>query len=318
MSAAPEPATLSTPVPPARAARFVYGLRLPLVGLRVILRDRELRSDAILPVACLIAWCAMWAWIGTPPEDDRWFSAPLFYLARGYAALLALAPIPSFLFARHYARMAARARTVEGMGPRDPFPRSFIGAQRNALRKIVLISVGLAPVLLLARLLPWGLGSAIIATIGAGWTLHWMVVSALDGGRTLGPGETAKQAAARQEQHMAWFGRMYQLRGKSSVDDALAPLRLFGRLTARLGQKWTGELALIERYPAVTGGFGLGIAVMLFVPGLNFLFRPAVIAASACLRGQIETNVERALERGSSEAAPPPALAPPDGAGHTT
>ena len=316
MSAAPELAAISTPVPGDRAARFVYGLTLPLVGLRVILRDRQLRSDAILPVACLIAWCTLWAWFGTPPEDDRWFSAPAFYITRGYAALLSLAPIPSFLFARHYARMAARARTIEGLGPRDPFPRSFIGAQRNALRKIILISVGLAPVLMLARLLPWGVGSALIATIGAGWTLHWMVVSALDGGRSLAPGETAKQAAARQEQHMAWFGRMYQLRGKSSVDDALAPLRLFGRLTARLGKKWTGELALIERYPAVTGGLGLGIAVMLFVPGLNFLFRPAVIAASACLRGQIEQNVERALQEGEA-VTPSPALAPPEGSGHT-
>ncbi|MCB9749027.1 MAG: hypothetical protein H6713_03360 [Myxococcales bacterium] len=296
------------PVPRGRVGQFAYGLALPLLGLRVILRDRELRSDAILPVACLIAWCSLWAWFGTPPADAGWWSALGFYVGRGYAALLALAPIPSFLFARHYARMAARARTVEGLGPRDPFPRGFIAAQKKALYKVLLISFGLAPLVLLARLVPWGVGSLLALSLGAAWTLHWMVVTALDGGRSLAPGESAAAAAARQEQRMAWFGRMYQLRGRSTVDDALAPLRLFGRLLARLGHTWTGELNLLEKHPSVTSGFGLGIAAMLAVPGLNFLFRPAVISASACLRGQLEAEVDAALADAGVDA---PALAEP-------
>ena len=296
----PRGSTLA-PIPASPIAQLIYGLMIPLRGARLVLRDVQLRSDALLPALCTVAWCVLYAWWGDPPAEADTLGRWKFWLGRAYKAFVYLAPIPPFLFARHYARMAAAACDKLGLGPRDPWPRTFLGAQKKSLYKVILISVGLAPLIYVAEWLPWGAGSSAAAALGVGWTLHWMTVTALDGGRTLARGESVREAGERETRRMAWFGRIYQLRSKR-FGLLLAPLRWFGRFTARMGKAWAGEVDLLERRPALAAGIAAGIASIVLVPGLNVVFRSALVCGAAGARVQLERA--DSVEDGPTEDAP--------------
>jgi uncharacterized protein involved in cysteine biosynthesis len=64
----------------------------------------------------------------------------------------------------------------------------------------------------------------------------------------------------------------------------LVPLRMLSEVITTLARPWRLEVDLTEREPWISVGFGLGAAVMLAVPGLNLLLRPAVVVAGVHLR----------------------------------
>src|SRR6267143_631111 len=101
--------------PPAgNTEQALYGFAQPILGLRVLLSDPALLREALYPAGLLAAACALYASLGTDaPGWANWFKC-------FYKAFAALAPLPSFFFANHYARLAAMIRWRMGFGACGP------------------------------------------------------------------------------------------------------------------------------------------------------------------------------------------------------
>ncbi|TMB06028.1 MAG: hypothetical protein E6J66_19600, partial [Deltaproteobacteria bacterium] len=82
------------------AEQALYGFAQPILGARVLLADPELLKEALFPAGMLAAACALYASLGTETYGHwgTWFKS-------FYKAFAALAPLPSFFFANHYARL---------------------------------------------------------------------------------------------------------------------------------------------------------------------------------------------------------------------
>src|SRR5215475_168893 len=98
------------PPPAADPDRIVYGLTQPLLGARMLATHRHLLEAALVPVGLLAAFCAFVALAGHRSD----------FLHRFYATFAVLAPLPSIVFASHYARLAAQARHALGFGGVEP------------------------------------------------------------------------------------------------------------------------------------------------------------------------------------------------------
>jgi len=57
-------------------------------------------------------------------------------------------------------------------------------------------------------------------------------------------------------------------------------LRVWGSLLTWLGQRWRGEVAMLEARPWVAAGFGLGL-----------LFRPAIVVAASHVLGRLQPEL---------------------------
>jgi uncharacterized protein involved in cysteine biosynthesis len=68
----------------------------------------------------------------------------------------------------------------------------------------------------------------------------------------------------------------------------LTPVRMLNEITETLVRDWSPELRIVERERSLATGFALGVLVVLAIPGLNLLFRPALVVAAANLRAQLE------------------------------
>ena len=268
-----------TPRPPPDAAfdRVVYGLCQPVVGARTLLAHRELLRAALLPVVPVAAFCAVVAVLGHPSR----------YVHRFYTTFAVLAPLPSIVFANHYARLAARARTVLGFGPVEPCIESLRRNIGRAVKQAILIAIALAPISGLLDVVP-GVGWLLVQVVAAVWALHWVVVEAFDSARVLRPGETlADLDAAAQRVRLPWFVRgLYHAADRVPFGDGL--VRKFARLCDRLSLPWREEVALVEDHPALMLGFALSTAAVLAVPILNLAFRPIVIVGASHVLGQLE------------------------------
>jgi hypothetical protein len=300
-------------------ARFFYGLQQPLLGLRVLLRNQALLGAAMAPVVFLALVCGIAAATSLEVRDaegQQWWSlgfasveSSVFFVLAFFTTFAALAPVPPFLFARHYARMAAAARDDLGLGPRKPYLKSWQQALGETVAQVIVITLGLLPITLLLAL--FGFYGAVVGFIAQlGWTMYWMVVEAFDNGRTLAPDEDL-ESVARAEAAISftpWFvaavGRVEHPRARS----LLAPVRGFLEVMQTLIQGWTPELRLVEQERALASGFAIGTFVLVAVPGLNLLFRPALVIAAAHLRGQLELEAARA----HGEASQPSAAVVPD------
>jgi len=167
------------PLPPkaARVDRFLFGLVQPVISARFVARDRELLKAALLPVVVVAAFCALAALPGR--HDSAWH-----FVRRFYAAFAVLAPLPSIIFARHYARLAATARRKLGLGDCEPRLETLRRAIRRAIYQAILVAVGAIPVIGLLRLIPFFGGPARLAA--ALWALHWVIIGAFDDARECG------------------------------------------------------------------------------------------------------------------------------------
>ena len=68
----------------------------------------------------------------------------------------------------------------------------------------------------------------------------------------------------------------------------LTPWRMLGEVMESMTRSWHRELRLVEADPHLAFGFGLGTVVLLAVPGLNLLFRPALVIAAVHVRTRLE------------------------------
>lgn len=119
-----------------------------------------------------------------------------------------LAPLPSVLLGRYYARLAARALSefgfAEAQACLEPIAHSF----KRLVKQAALVLIGIAPVKLALDLIPV-VGPALITIVAAAWGLHWVVVDAFDAARTLRPGQTlAELEALALHAPQPWFTRL--------------------------------------------------------------------------------------------------------------
>lgn len=296
------------PLPPrtARLDRFLYGLAQPVIGARFVARDRQLVKSALLPVVLLALFCAAVTLLRRPASAWN-------FLLRFYAVFAVLAPVPSIVFAHHYARLAATARQKLGLGDCQPRLEGLGRAIRRAVYQAILVAVAALPVLGLLRLIP-GFGG-LAALVSALWALHWVIIGAFDDARVLEPGETladveAQNAAAPK----AWFVRCF-LWLAHRLPVIGGPLRWFSRRCDRLSLEWREEMEIAENHPVLVAGFGLTTATLLATPVLNLFFRPIIIVASVHLLGHIsrEETAKREsdqLQAGSTQEAEAPLALP--------
>src|SRR6266851_3482620 len=154
--------------PPKEQApdRVVYGLSQPLLGLRLLVSDPELLREALVPAAWLGAFCAVVA-----------------------------APVPSVVFAKHYARLAAMVRWRLGFGACGPREYSMAVSLKRAIEQAIVVAIGVLPFAVIWKVLP-GLGVLVSNAVILAWGVHWVVVDAFDDARVLLPGETIRSAEA--------------------------------------------------------------------------------------------------------------------------
>ncbi len=266
-----------TPTPMQGAlAQGLWGFAQPLLGLRLWFGTPELRRRGIVPVLGLLAICLAAGWSA---EGGLWKR-----LVVAQATLLALAPVPSVLFARSYARLAASAHERLGLGPAAPYLKGLGRYAWEFVLQALCVALGVAPLVALVELVP-AVGPVWAWLLGSLWALHWVVVEGYDTGRVRPQGGGPEEVDPRAWGG-SWFGRLYDRVGRAAWVLG-APVRLFGGLVDGLAAEWRPELALMERHPAQAVGFGLAAAALLAVPGLNLLFRPAVVVGAVHLRARL-------------------------------
>jgi len=271
--------------PPAgETEQALYGFAQPILGVRVLLADAELLKEALYPAALLAAACALYASLSA---DAVGF---LGWFKHFYKAFAALAPLPSFFFANHYARLAAMIRWRMGFGACGPREMPWGLLAGRMIRQALIVAIGVAPLLLLTKALP-AVGDWISAAVLGIWSLHWVVADAFDDAQVCLPGESLKESIRRDRAAQPpWFVRWLN-RGASHLPGILgAPIRLFARICDRLALDSRGEIAVMESNRAISVGFSLSTAALLATPVLNLLFRPIIIAGSSHLLGQLEKD----------------------------
>jgi hypothetical protein len=289
------------PLPPTSVpwARFHYGLAQPLLGMRVILGDRRMLGDALAPVLLVIIVC-MFVAAGLLDELDAEDGDALAFISRAFPWWIALmvmffvtfasvAPVPPMLFARQYARLAARARTRLGYDEHQPYLKRLRQSITETVVQTLVIAVGIAPFTIVVALVPV-FGAVCAFGLQLLWTTHWMVIEALDSGRTLAPGDDVDAAVAREKaiRTTPWFVRTVASVQGTPWRQLLTPMRMLNEITETLVRDWSPELRIVERHRGLASGFAVGVLIVLAIPGINLLFRPALVVAATNLRAQLE------------------------------
>jgi hypothetical protein len=269
-----------TAPPDAHVDRAVYGLMQPLLGARMLFTDGELLKSALVPAGLLAAFCAAIALL----DPVSWSVGGV--VRRFYQTFAVMAPLPSVLLARHYARLAAVARHKFGFGPVEPCIEPFGRALSRMIKQAVLVAIGLVPLTIVLHMVPI-VGPFVIRIVVAVWALHWIVVDAFDSARVLQPGQTVKDLDVLADQApRPWFVRLL---GEGE------PLPVVGRILVRfarwldkLALPWREEIAMVEQHPSLMIGFALSTAALVATPVLNLLFRPIVLIGAAHVLGRLE------------------------------
>jgi hypothetical protein len=288
--------TLAAPTPPpaAHADRVVYGFMQPLLGARLLFRDRDLMRAALLPTAVVAGFCVLVAVVA--PSHYT----PLGMVRRFYETFAFLAPLPSLFLAHYYARMAVLARHKLGFSPALPCYEPLRRAVRRVIGQTILVAIGLVPVTMVLGLVPL-LGGIVVHVLGALWALHWIVVDAFDSTRTLAPGQTlADLDALAAAAPRPWFVRLLDDAG-ARVPVVGGILRLFARWCDRLARPFREEIALVEAHPSLMIGFALSTAALLATPVLQLLFRPIVLVGAAHVNGRLEHQPPALLAIGTTD-----------------
>jgi uncharacterized protein involved in cysteine biosynthesis len=273
--------------PPAKAdpvIRALYGAAQPVLGARILLRDPELLKEGLVPAVWLAAFCAVCALV-SPAEGPIWMGR----LKTFYRTFAVLAPVPSIIFAKHYARLAALVRWKLGFGACGPREYPIGTSLKRAIQQAIVVAIGLAPLAIVWHLIPV-LGEWISKIILGAWAVHWVVVDAFDDARVLLPGETVKSAEEIDRRAQSpWFVRVFlHAAGRIPFRPVAGALRKFARFCDRLALPWRGEFALMEGQPFISTGFAVMTATLLAVPVMNLLFRPIILVASSHLLGHLE------------------------------
>jgi hypothetical protein len=294
------------------AEETLYGFAQPILGARILLADPTLLQEALYPGAILAIVCAIYASLSGTHEVGHWLWFKQFYKAFAW-----LAPMPSVVFANHYARIAAMIRWRLGFGACGPREMPLGMLLMRLARQAGIVAIGIAPfVWLLNEFVP--IVGPIISWVALSvWGLHWVVADAFDDAQVCLPGETLKQSIDRDRRAPSpWFIRWINV-GADHLDLKVrvvgGPLRLVSRLMRKfaslcdkLALDSRGEIEIMEKHRFVSLGFGLSTAALLAVPVVNLLFRPIILAAASHLVGQVEAAEEHhgAIENHETPSLP--------------
>lgn len=279
---------MTLPPRDAHVDRVVFGLRQPVASARLIWNDPALRAESLWPAILLALVCGGIAILTTLPG--------LSTLRRFYAVFVALAPWPSILLQRHYARLAVLVHKKLGLGDAEPVYEPLGRGLWRALGQMILVAIAVAPVTIAVGWFPL-LGRPVVRGLAALWAMHWILVNAFESARVLAPGQTlADLDAIAQKSAPPWFVRGLRALG------ARVPLlgrfcNWFASLCDSLAWPWREEMELIEQHPSLTAGLAITTGALLCTPVLNLFFRPVVLVASA--------QVMRALSHGAVPAPDP-------------
>ena len=250
--------------------RLFYGLMQPILGGRLLFRERPLLRAALVPVAWLAAFCAGWGLLHVGDGVGA-------VVRHFYQSFAVLAPVPSVLLAAHYARMVVRARTCLGLPPGEPRLETLWRRLRHALAQAVLIAVAIAPASVLLNQVPL-LGSTLVRVVAALWALHWIVVEAFDASRV-------SDANPTPSERPPWFVRALS-RAADRLPLGAWPVRRFARFCDGLARPWREDIAVVETHPLLVLGFAVATAALLATPVLNLFFRPIVLVGAVHVLGQ--------------------------------
>jgi hypothetical protein len=256
--------------PDGQWERFWYGVAQPFLGLRVMWQHPSLRRRALGPALLVLVLAA----VAVLTRNDL---TARQVLVRYYTTIIGLSSLPSVLFANTYERLAAEASPLLGFGEREPLLSRFLTRIRLMIQAAILVVLAIAPLSLVLHMMFLG---AIVFLASGAWTIHWMVVEALDVARVVKPqtGEPQPLWFVAWTEFAFWDRTPARLR---------AIVRKFGRMMTRLSEPWADEIALVERHPALAIGFGLATAVLLAVPIANLFLRPATLVGAVHLRGHL-------------------------------
>jgi hypothetical protein len=287
-------------LPVSFAERLAFGIAQPIVGIRTLLRNGELLKMGLLPPLLLGAFCLALGFLA--PAGGRWGIVKRFY-----GAFATLAPLPSIVFAKHYARLAARSRVLLDLGDCEPRLEGVGRSLKRMIHQFVLLSIApvvlVLPIAVLLLILKNLVGGPeviyrtawlVYATFGLVWALHWIVVDALDGGQVLEPGQTLAEADAKSRSAPTpWFVRaVHRIEPSLLSRKKLGISKKRGKGLAGFCEKYSmlfrEEIAFIEQHRAIALGFGLATAALLALPIIDLFFRPIIVVAAVHVVGSLE------------------------------
>jgi hypothetical protein len=287
---------------PGRLDRLLWGLGVSFHAARLMWRDRALLRSSLLPTGLtLLAAAAVAAVVGLAAghgATEPGVPPSLRGLQAFLVTFVALASMPPTFLQRQWMAVAHQARRSLGLPPgEEPFPGERYLAMlwregRKAVRQGWVVSLGVLPVVVFIRLLPFGDSEA--AALGAAWAFYWVVVDAFELPIEVLPGPRHGTPAPWYSRGLAWVGQLAR------------PLRFFGwagRWLERLARPWGEEVRFTERHGWETAGFAAGIGLVLAVPVLGLFFRSVAIVAATDLVGRLGSSVEAEVAP-TTEASP--------------
>src|SRR5258706_13940575 len=120
----------------------------------MLVSDPEILREALVPAAWLGAFCAVMAALS---HDGTGFWD---WVKSFYKTFAVLAPLPSIIFAKHYARLAAMVRWRLGFGPCGPREYSMAVWLKRAIKQAIEVPIGEIPSSGFVKVFP-GLGTLV-------------------------------------------------------------------------------------------------------------------------------------------------------------
>ena len=284
--------------PAADVDRLWYGLAQPFFGLRTMWTTPVLRQRALVPALAILVLAAI-------VSVGRELEHPGRIAWRYYATIVTLSSVPAVLFGNTYARLAADATAHLGFGTPAPLLLGLYTRFKQAIHGFILVGIAILPLVIVVSFTPV-VGGLIAFLASAAWTLHWIVVEALDSARVVDPDGAAEPS---EPAPLPWFVRWTTLPVWDELPGIVrGPVHAFGRWITRLSRPWHEEAALVAAHPVLAIGFGLATAALLAIPVANLFLRPAVIVGAVHLRGQLARREGRlaALPVAAAPATPTP------------
>src|SRR4051794_9655164 len=191
------------PPPADKKDQALYGFAQPLAGARILLGDQGLLMESLIPAVVLGGFCAL---VASVSHEG---GTALGWWAKFYKVFAIAAPLPSLIFANHYARLAAMVRWRLGFGACGPREMPMTTLVGRLFRQTAIVAVGVMPFVLVPKMIP-GLGPLLSSVILSLWGIHWVVADAFDDAQVLRPGETLKQSLANDRAAPPpWFVRFF-------------------------------------------------------------------------------------------------------------
>jgi hypothetical protein len=277
---------------PGQLDRLLWGMGASFHAARLMVRDRALLRSALWPTALtLLGAVVAGGAVALRPRGIELETGDGGPSPRGLQAFLvtfvALASMPPTFLQRQWMGVAHEARRALGLPPgEDPFPgESYLTMLwregRKAIRQAVVVSMGLLPVVIFIRLLPFG--DAEATAVGAAWAFYWVVVDAFELPIEVLPGPRHPTPAPWYARALGWLGGLAR------------PLRFFrwaGRMLERLTRPWGEEVRFTERHGWETAGFAAGVGLVLAIPVVGLFFRSVAITAATDLVGRLGHPLE--------------------------